>query len=173
MTGRDISPSLREAAYAQETDKVLIALLTINHPSFSQPIRVTDEPLEDFGNEIYGVTSRGEQYIFVPFDVDFPDEDEQLVQFLEVRLDSTDRSIIDAIRTAASSNVFPTAMAEVVLHDNPDVPDMVVTGLRLKMAQYNNGILTGRFSTEHTDSQVFPANFFRPSLFPGIFDGVG
>lgn len=170
---RNVSTNLQSSAYAQETDKVLIALITIDHASFDNPIRVCDDPLEDFGGQIYGVTSRGNQFVFLDFEVTLPDEDEELVQYLDLKIDNTDRSITAAIREAAASGIPPTATAEIVLHDNPDVVDMTVTGLKLKTVTYDQGTVSAKLSTEHTDRQVYPTNFFRPSLFPGIFDGVG
>jgi len=58
---RQLSNTAKAALYAQQTSEVFIMLLTVNHESFSEPIRITNDPgteLPDAG--VLGIVSRGD-----------------------------------------------------------------------------------------------------------------
>ena len=170
MTVRAVYDNLKEAVHAPETDKVFITLITFSHPDLTDDIRVCDEPLEDFGNEVYGVTSRGEQYIFLDFEITLPDEDEEFIQFVKLRMDNTNRDIIASLRSVSTP---PAAIVETVLHDDPETIEISIKRLKLKTAPYDASTITANLSTEHSDAEAFPKNRFSPSNFKGMFDGVG
>ena len=66
----NVSVNFKETAYAQETDVAVITLLTMTIGT--TVIRVCNTPIErfaDLGENTCGVTSNGERYIFLPFDI--------------------------------------------------------------------------------------------------------
>ena len=73
-----VSLNFREAAYAAETGRVLIALMTIDHADLAEPIRISTDPtqrLEDLTTDeevVYGTESRGETFLFCPVRIKLP-----------------------------------------------------------------------------------------------------
>lgn len=166
-SGRPLSNTAKAAIYAQNTDECFITLVTIDHDNFTAPVRVASDPFEvlpDAG--VRGVVSRGEEYIFLPFTIELPAQDDTGVARARISVDNISREIVAAVRSATSAL---SITIEVVLASDVDTPELTVSDFRLDRVTYDALTVSGDISVEYFDLEPFPARRFTPSDFPGLF----
>jgi len=165
--GRPLSNAAKAAIFAQQTDEAFITLVTINHPTFTAPVRVASDPYEllpDAG--VRGVVSRGEEYLFLPFTIELPAQDDSGAAKARISVDNISREIVAAVRRANSAL---TITIEIVLASDPDTPEVSIEDFRLDRVTYDALTVSGDISVEYFDLEPFPARRFTPSDFPGLF----
>lgn len=164
---REMSNTAKQAVYAQQSEEVFIVLLTIEHENFTQPIRVASDPFEvlpDAG--VRGVVSRGDEFLFVPFTINLPLQDDQGIARASLSVDNISREIVAAVRQASTAL---TVGIEIVLASDVDTPEMSIQDFRLESVSYDAFTVSGDLSVEYYDLEPFPARRFTPSDFPGMF----
>jgi len=165
--GRQISNAAKAAIFAQQTDEAFITLVTINHPTFTAPVRVASDPYELLPVAgVRGVVSRGEEYLFLPFTIELPTQDDSGVAKARISVDNISREIVAAVRRATSAL---TITIEIVLASDPDTPEVSIEDFRLDRVTYDALTVSGDISVEYFDLEPFPARRFTPSDFPGLF----
>lgn len=165
---RQLSNQAKAALYSQQTSEVLILLLTIDHETLAQPIRLSSDPTETLPDAgVLGTLSRDEEYIYLPFSVNLPNQDESGIARASISIDNIDRRIIQAVRDARGSQLDITI--ELILASQPDDPEISITGFRLERVQYDALTVTGEISIEYFDLEPFPSKRFTPADFPGLF----
>ena len=107
---RTISPEARSAAHAEASDKVWLVLLEITATGLSTPIRVANDNVD--------VIHQGWTFIGYPFEVELPPESQDRPMIARIRIDNTERLIVDEVRTISEP---PSVTLRVVLADQPDV----------------------------------------------------
>ncbi len=164
---RPVSNAFRSAVYAQQTSEVFIMLLTISHPDFEDDIRVANDPYELLPLAgVRGVVSRGQEYLYLPFNINLPQQDDTGVARASLSVDNVDRRMVDAVRRASSAlNVT----IEIVLASQVDVPEVSVQDFKLDRVTYDAFSVSGDISVEYFELEPFPARRFTPSDFPGLF----
>lgn len=164
---RNLSNAAKQSIYAQQTSEAWVLLLTITHPSFIEPIRVASD-LSDFLPEsgVRGVLSRGMEFIFLPFTVDLPAQDDTGVARASIQIDNIDRQIVAAVRRADSAISIKT---EIILASDPDNVEIEIDDFRLEEVTYDAFTVSGEISVEYFDLEPFPARRFTPSDYPGLF----
>jgi hypothetical protein len=155
---RTLSAPALAALNAPQTDKVFLALLTITHANLAQPVRVV--------NDMVNVTSRGNEYIGLPFQIDLPSEVEEELPRVRLTIDNVDRLLVEAVRTLTSP---PTITLEVILASSPDTVEAGPLPFALRNAEYDSLVVTGELAFEDVLNEGFPAHSFTPNLFAGIF----
>lgn len=164
---RNIRDEVKAVMFAQETEHAFITLVTISHSTLASPIRVTTDPMIDLdGNGTMGVRSRGEDFIALPFDIVWPNEDEEQSPVAKVQIDNISREIVFAIRQITSPADF---LVEIVTTLDTDVVEASLVGFQLRNVRYNSLIVEGDLTIEQFDQEPFPAGRFDPSRFPGMF----
>ena len=164
---RPLSNAAKHAIYAQQTDEVFIILATISNPNFEDDIRVCSDPYEllpDAG--VKGVVSRGQEYIYLPFTINLPAQDDTGVAKASISIDNISREIVSAVRKASSSLGITI---EIVLASAVDNVEVSVQDFRLERVSYDAFTVSGDISAEYFDLEPFPARRFTPSDFPGLF----
>ncbi len=164
---RPLSNTAKQAIFAQSTSEVFVALVTIENESFTDPIRVCDNPtqiLPDLG--VRGVVSRGLEYVYVPFSLNLPIQDDTGVSRATISIDNISREIVKAVREATTAL---TINIEIVLASDPDNVEMSVQDFRLESVKYDAFTVSGDLSVEYFELEPFPSKRFTPSDFPGIF----
>lgn len=166
-TRRPLSNAAKMAMYAQQTSEVFIILITIEHPNFTDPIRVASDSFEvlpDAG--VRGVLSRGMEFVYVPFTLELPQEDDTGVSRATLSIDNISREIVAYVRQASSSlNVT----IEIVLSSNVDLVEITAPDFKLDNVSYDAFTVTGDLTMEYFELEPFPARRFTPSDFPGLF----
>lgn len=164
-----ISDNLRQAAYAQETDIAIIVLLTLSTPDLPDTIRVCNVPVEkftDLGENVYGVTSNNQRYIFLPFDITLPQDDKTGAVSAKLTIDNVNRQIVQYARqTRKALNVG----IQVILSNNLDYVELEYNDFKLTNVSYNGFSVEGDLSVDYLGLEPFPAGRFTPSGFPGLF----
>lgn len=164
---RVLSAAARQSAYAQQTGEVWAILLTVNHPSFTQPLRVSSDnavllPLAN----VRGTLSKGIEYPYLPFTITLPQQDESNVARATVVIDNIDRRIVEAARRADSAL---EVTVEVVLASSPDITEIMIEGFRIEDVNYDALTVSGDLSVEYFDLEPFSKLRYTPSGFPGMF----
>jgi hypothetical protein len=165
---RNVSNALKAASFAQQTDAAFITLLTITNANLVTPIRVCDDPNQVLPLAgVRGVVSRGEEFIFLPFLISLPAEDDTGIGKATLTIDNVSREIVLAVRNAASSKIY--VKIEVVLSSDLNAPEVSMDNFILERTRYDAFTVTGDLSVEYYDLEPFPARRFTPSDFPGVF----
>ena len=70
-----LSPAALRAMFSQDADDTLAVLITISGTGLPSPLRLTDNYTQRLittdDEVIYGIVSRSNNYIFIPFDIIF------------------------------------------------------------------------------------------------------
>jgi hypothetical protein len=154
---RACSAAFLAAVFAQQTDKVPVAFVTIDHATLSQPIRVNTS-----GQDI---VRGGNNYQAFPFELTLPGEAENMPA-AKLRIDNTDRRIIQAVRGITSPASVTMALA---LADSPDTTEAEFDSFSLSNVTYDMGMVEGDVTVEDFTSEPFPSGSMTPANFPGLF----
>jgi hypothetical protein len=129
--------------------------------SLFTPIRVV--------NNTRPVVSEGKQYVAFPFQIQLPDERDDRVTGVTLRIDNVDRSIVTALRQVTTEL---SVSLSVVLDSDPDVVEVGPYLFSLKRANYDANAVSGELEYEDILREPMPGHTFTPSFFPAIFSGV-
>ena len=164
-----ISDNLRQAAYAQETDVAVIVLLTLSTPELPETIRICSCPVEkfaDLGENVYGLTSNGNRFIFLPFDIILPQDDKTGAVSATLTIDNVNRQIVQYAREAKKSiNV----KVQVILSNALNDVELEYNGFKLSNVSYDGFKVSGDLNIDYLGLEPFPCGRFTPSGFPGLF----
>lgn len=162
-----LSTNAKIASFSQETAEVFALLLTITSSGFAQPLRFsTDNATLLPTAGVRGTLSRGEEYLYLPMNIDLPTQDETGVSKAKITLDNINREIITLLRTVQS----PLTMTiEIVLASSPDTVEMSVPDMKLERVQYDAFQISGEISLDYFELEPFPSGRFVPSKWAGIF----
>lgn len=167
MTGRPLSTPAKAALFAQETEKAFIVLLTISHPDWSEDVRFCSDPMQELESvAARGVVSRGEEFVFIPFSINLPSQDDTGVSKASISIDNVNREIVYRVRQASSAIRIKI---EVVLSSSVDTPEITINNFKLEQVSYDAFTISGEISAKYFDLEPFPAKQFTPSDFPGLF----
>jgi hypothetical protein len=164
---RSVSATLKEAAFSQQTDVVFIYLVTITAPNLTQPILITSDSFELLpvaGGR--GVVSRGDEYVYLPFELSLPNEDDTGIGRAKITIDNVSREIVQAVR--GSSGKIGIKI-EIVLSTDVDTPEVVLDNFILDSINYDALTVTGEISVQYYDLEPYPSRRFTPSDFPAMF----
>lgn len=154
---RNLSAPATASINAQETDEVWLTLLTINSPELVLPLR--------FVNNNESCTSRGNLFVALPFDIDFPGQDEQNPGEARLQIDNIDRLIINFVRSISSP---PKVTIEVVLASSLNVVEASFENMTLRNVSYDARTVSGILKFE--DIVIEPVTYaMTPERFPGQF----
>tara|TARA_B100000686_G_scaffold55286_1_gene59574 strand:+ start:4163 stop:4636 length:474 start_codon:yes stop_codon:yes gene_type:complete len=155
---RSLSAETLKALYAQETGVVFVMLLTLDHESLSEPIRVCSDSKQ--------LTSRGNVFIAYPFEVVLPEDREDATLRAQLVIDNIGREVMLALKkmtTAARVTI------EIVRTDAPDRVEAAFPDFRLTNVKYNALTIKGDLMLEDFTAEPYPHLSFTPSSFPALF----
>lgn len=167
-----LSSNAIRAMYSSETDEQLITLLTIS-PSSGSTVRLANgftgriNSLTTDEEVIYGVTSRGNNYIFIPMEISLPQEDDSGVGDCTITLNYITADIIALVRQNLTKATPVTI--ELVLSSTPGTVEAVFTGFKIVNVTYDATSITFTLSVINYNREPFPCYNFTPNYFPGLF----
>lgn len=165
-----LSADAIKAMFSQESDDSLIVLLTISSSEISPSLRLADnytERLSETDSEVlYGVTSNSNEYMFLPFNLTLPTEEESSVPRCQLIINDVTRYLTPVIRSITEP---PNVQIDLVLKSNPDVVEITFGGFILTNISYNANQITADLTVESLAIEPFPSHTFTPSYFPGLF----
>jgi len=169
-----LSPNAIKAMFSQETDEQLITLVTITDPTQpNQPVRLANgftgrlASLTTDEEVVYGVTSRGQDYVYLPLDITLPNEDESGIGDCSLVFNYVTQEAVELIR--ANLTTATPVVIELILSGSPDTVEAEFTGFYVVNATYNAQAITLALSAINYNREPFPSYTFTPKYFPGLF----
>ncbi|PTM92859.1 DUF1833 family protein [Mycoplana dimorpha] len=165
---RSVSPAFLNAIHAQESDEVVICLLTVSHPELAQPIFLSSDPTMRLSDSplIYATRSRGENYLFLPFEFTLPDDKSDSPPRVQLTIDNTDRQLVMLLRSFATP---ASIKLEIVLVSSPDTVEMELPALQLANVTIGEQQVTADLVADALINEPYPAGQFTPGTFSGLF----
>lgn len=164
---RALSADAKRAIFAPQTDVAFIILLTISHPAFTDDVRLTNDAFETLPvANVWGVVSNGLEYVYAPFNVILPNQDETGVSRASITIENIDRRLVQSIRAADSSL---SVSIQIVLSSDVDSVELTADDFKLERVTYNAIDISGDLTLEYFDNEPVPWARFTPSNFPGMF----
>lgn len=163
------------ARMAPSTDKVEVALLTIEHASMAAPVRLSTDPTERLSVDpiMYGTRSdwmgadpENEPYLFVLASAEVPGDQEDTPAAASIVLENVDNRIAEQLRSVTSRATVH--MATVYSH-SPDLIDTEWRDMRLISADGDASEVTLTISREPIEEESFPCDRMTRDRFPGLF----
>lgn len=166
------SLNFRQAAYAAETGRVPIALITLDHEDLADPIRISTDPTQELSGlttdeeKVYGTVSNGENYVFLPVRLKLPDDTDEGPGEMQLEFDNIHRAYTSAIRSISTP---VSCQVDIVMDNALDTIDASWPEFYVTNIVYNATTITGTLKLETLEREPFPAGSFVPSYFPGLF----
>ena len=167
-----MSPDAIRAIFSPEADSDLLFLLTIYDPTNPNTVvaRICDgftKRISETADEVvYGVTSRSQDFIFLPMEISLPTEEEAQAPRCSIILRDVTRYVIPIIRTIVGP---PTVKMELVLSKTPDTVEASFAGFYISNFSYSADSVTADLSMIDYEREPFPMHSFTPAYFPGMF----
>ena len=170
-----LSASAIRAMFSSETDENIIMLITIYDPNDPSQVvfrfadnytqRITSLTTDE--EVIYGVPSRGQDFVFLPMTVGLPSEQDTGVGTCTLTLRYVTREAIELIRTQLRQ---PTQVKiELVLSGSPSTVEAVFPGFYITGATYSAETINFELTMINLAREPFPCYSFIPMYFPGLF----
>jgi hypothetical protein len=156
--------------FSPDADDSLITLLTITGAGIATPIRLADGytgRISATADEVvHGVTSRGDDYAFLPFRITLPDDQVGTAPRAQIAINDVTRYLIPLIRNLTAA---PTVLIELVLLSTPSTVEITFPGMLMGAISYNKDQITAELTVQSLAAEPFPQHSFTPSYFPGLF----
>jgi hypothetical protein len=155
-----------------DADSTFITLLTIYEldgitPAIRLADNYTTRVSETPTDVIYGVVSRGQNFIFLPLSISLPSEDQNgAASRASITIKDVTRYITPIIR---SLTYPPKIKLELVLSKTPDTLEVAYEELFISNFSYNSSQISASLSAVELDREPFPAYSFTPQFFAGLF----
>lgn len=167
-----MSPNALKAVFSPDADDDLITLLTIYNPDDESEVlfRLADgftKRISETESEvIYGVTSNGFDYTFIPMQISLPSEDEAQAPKCSIVMHDVTRYLTPVIRNITAP---PRIKLELVLTKTPDVVEVSFSYFYITNFNYNSDSVTADLAMIDYEREPFPMHSFTPRYFPGMF----
>ncbi|MBS4019531.1 MAG: hypothetical protein KGZ68_14990 [Dechloromonas sp.] len=158
--------TVRTAMYAEHSEEVEVALVTITHADLDAPVRVSSDPTSRLSTDPlrYGTSSRGNEYDFVLMSAIVPDDRKGTPPRVALVFDNVESNFIET----AQSFINPAhADIELVLASAPDTVIQAYRGLRIVRCTFDDASATFDLSREPFTTEPFGARQDKPR-FPGL-----
>lgn len=169
-----LSQAAIKAMFSSETDDALIMLVTITDPTDpSEPIRLADnytKRLDAYTTDsdvVYGVTSRGNDYLFLPMQIQLPSESETGTSSCSLVINYVTSEAIELIRSKLTTPVLVTI--ELVMSKSTNNVEAQFPGFSITSVTYSAEQISFDLSMISYSREPFPCYSFTPANFPGLF----
>lgn len=169
-----MSPEAIKAVFSSETDSDLILLFTVFDPDNPNQViaRFCDgytqrlETLTTDEQVVYGIVSRGNNFIFLPIQITLPGEDEANTQQASITIYDVTQYVVPIMRTLTGP---PKVLMEMVLSKSPDTVEISFNNFYISNFKYNAESVSINLSMIDYSVEPFPQYSFTPNIFPGLF----
>jgi len=115
---------------------------------------------------MYGVTSNGNDYTFLPMQISLPSEDEAQAPKCSIIMYDVTRYLTPIIRSITAP---PRIKLELVLSKSPDVVEVSFSDFYINNFSYSSDSVTADLTMIDYEREPFPMHSFTPRYFPGMF----
>lgn len=167
-----LSPTTRRDIFKQESENTDIVLLTITHPSWTAPIRLSTHETKlwkidkETATPIYGTYSRKKWYVYVPLQATIPNSSSEQPPEGKFTISNVTREVSQYLKMV--DREYPKITIEVVNSATPDVVDMAFPELDLKTASWNADTVEIAVKSDIAASEPSPWLRFSLSYFPNL-----
>lgn len=163
-----ISAAFKEELFAQESDDVAIMLLTVDDGVLPEPLRFSSDATTRLSVDplSYGTISRGDIYLYLPFQFTFPQDRADVPPRVELVMDNIERTLIPVLESFIAP---PRILVEVVAASDLHWVQKRLPGMLLSNVTYTADAITGTLIRNALDKEPFPGGRFTPAYFPGLF----
>lgn len=168
-----MSPAAIKAVFAPESDEYLICLVTLfDYDDSGNIIRLSDgftsrlNALTTDDVVVYGVTSRSNDYIFLPINITLPSEEEGTSR-CTITLNDVTSYVMPMIQSQIKRP--PQLLLELVLNSSPDTVEASFPGFNVTSITYSAETVQLEVSMINYQVEPFPCFSFTPRYFPGLF----
>jgi hypothetical protein len=155
---RAVSAEYMQSLFARETSLVTAVLLTIDHSSLAQPIRVTSDAVDTVSN--------GNTFIVYPFKLVIPTDEEDAQPTAQLTIDNVGRGVIAALRSATGEP--PTVLIEIVKSTDWDTVEVSIPGFLLANVKFDVFTITGDLVYDAKLNEPCPTGRFTTGFFPNV-----
>lgn len=120
----------------------------------------------DPANALYGVMSGTVPFLFLPFQLTLPTEEQAAAPHCSVTIHDVTRLMVPVLRTITSA---PNVGIALVLASTPDVVEASFPGFKMGGISYSAESISAELTVDSMATEPFPAHTFTPSYFPGLF----
>ena len=149
-----LSPALINQIFSQESNDPFLALLTLNHDTFDNPIYLVNNSVD--------IVSNGITYTAFPFIITLPADDGETARNFKIEFDNVSLLLIEEIRSVTTPI---QVKIEMILASMPDDIQMSQDELKIQNVTYNKQrvvatiIMDTFLTTEITSERYGPTNF--------------
>lgn len=169
-----MSPAAVKALFSPESDDDLICLVTLsNFDNANTVIRLADNftgRLSAYTTDeevVYGVTSRSNDYIFVPINVTLPSEEETGFSKCSITINDVTQMVMPMIQGQILRP--PELLLELVLKSSPSTLEASFPGFYVNSITYSADTVQLEVNMINYQTEPFPCFNFTPKYFPGLF----
>lgn len=160
---RNLSLNAIIAIHAQETGEVILPLLTLSHPTeMTETIRIV--------RNTQAITSRGNTYLPVMFDVVLPSEGTETIP--EVKLTLLNAQTSEGVSVAQlleSLGDAPNVLIELILASSPDTVEYDTGTMKMNGFNFDRGMIETSLTAGDFMNEPFPGDSFSKTNFPGLY----
>lgn len=165
---RTLTTEAIESVTASSTDTAWIGLAEITHEDLDDDILLANDAMDDLGGGLRGVTSNGEDYVFLPFDLVLPSDGSGRLGVTRIEMDNVSREIYAEIE-ALDVNSPPDVRVMTIISSAPDDIQQDIEGLKLREIVVTEATVQLECSGERFDNEEFPFGTYNRADFPGLF----
>ena len=168
-----LSPAALSAMFGQESNVTLITLLTIKaNPNVGVYTNIyladnyTTRLSETDADIVYGVTSNGINYTFLPLQVILPSEDTSSAPRCNISIFDATKILLPTLRGISGAVDIDL---QLILNSSPNTVEALFTGLKMTNITYNADSINAELTMPSLEVEPFPIHSFTPAYFPGLF----
>lgn len=154
----NLTQPMLTAIHAQETNEVVLPLVTLTHADWPETIRLVAD--------WKAITHRGSEFQPLAFEVALPDEEAEGVPVINWAVDNVDRRLVESLR-----QVKGAVQASViwVLASDPDTIQVGPLDAEMRAVQYDARTIRGTLGIEPVLDAQFGSMIMNPKNAPALF----
>jgi len=167
-----LSPTTKREIFRQESETTDVVLITITHPAWKEPIRLSTNETQllkidpDTGTPLYGTISRKQKYWYVPIQASIPNSTDEQTPEGKFTISNVTRSVSQYLKMV--DREYPKITIEVVNSATPDVVDMCFPDLDLQTAGWNADTVEITVKSDIAANEPSPWLRFSLAYFPNL-----
>lgn len=168
-----LSPRMTAAILAQETEDSDICLITMTHPAWTAPVRLSTHATtwlrndEASGEPLYGTVSRGDEYLYVPMQASMPNSADEQPPEGKLVLSNVNRIVSPYLKMVDTS--YPRITLEIVNTATPDIVEAAWPELDLSLGTWDASTAEVSVINNIASNEPMPWLRFGPAYFPNLF----
>lgn len=156
-----LSANALKAFLGRETDEVALFLITLDHASFDNPIRVVSDTKD--------IVSNGETFTGFPFELTIP-TDNETSPMAQLNIANVDRSIGNAL--VGLTQALDVKM-ELILASDPDVIERVWDNFEMINIKIDAMSVSGQLVVRSKTAEPWPNKMVTAKSFPALIAALG